>query len=104
MVWAVSSLPEVQITAERLDIREFSSQDADLVREALSIAEPEALPPGTPAQPEALPGWLAEGVHQLRRSGGGVHLMMLDRARTNNAGCLPGSRLMCLIGTGRYCS
>jgi len=87
-VWAVSSFPEVQITADRLDIREFSSQDADLVTEALSIAEPEALPPGTPAQPEALPGWLAEGVHQLRRSGGGVHLMMLDRARTKIVGAI----------------
>jgi RimJ/RimL family protein N-acetyltransferase len=27
-----------------------------------------------------VPGWLADGVHQSRQEGTGVHLMMLDRA------------------------
>ncbi len=71
------SFPEVEIIADRLDIREFGSRDADLVGEVLSAGEAEALPPGAPSQPDELAGWLAEGVHQVRRSGGGVHLMML---------------------------
>jgi RimJ/RimL family protein N-acetyltransferase len=84
----VSSFPKAQIAADRLDIREFGSDDAGLVREALSIGEPESLPPGAPAQPDGLPGWLANGVHELRRSGGGVHLMMLDRAREKIVGAI----------------
>ena len=39
----------------------------------------EALPPAL-GQPAAIAGWLADGVHALRRNGTGVHLMMLDRA------------------------
>lgn len=84
----MNSFPEVQITAERLDIREFGPGDAGLAEEALSASGLEALPPGAPAQPGELAGWLAEGVHQARRSGSGVHLMMLDRARAKIVGAI----------------
>jgi RimJ/RimL family protein N-acetyltransferase len=85
---AVTSFPEAQITADRLDIREFGDGDAGLVSEVLSIGEPEALPPGAPSQRDELPAWLAEGVHQLRHTGWGVHLMMLDRASAKIVGAI----------------
>lgn len=84
----MSSFPEAQIVADRLDIREFGPADAGLVRELLSAGEPEALPPGAPAQPSGLDVWLADGVHQVRHGGGGVHLMMLDRAHAKIVGAI----------------
>ena len=84
----VSSFPEVRITTSRLDIREFGTQDAGLVSEVLSLGEPEALSPGAPSQPDDLPAWLAEGVHKLRHTGWGVHLMILDRARAKIVGAI----------------
>jgi RimJ/RimL family protein N-acetyltransferase len=76
---AMDSFPEVRISADRLDIRELGPDDAGLVREVVSVGALEALPPGSPARPEGIGGWLADGVHAPRRSGSGVHLMMLDR-------------------------
>ncbi|MGH3168537.1 MAG: GNAT family N-acetyltransferase [Trebonia sp.] len=76
----MSEFPDVKITADRLDVREFGPGDIELVEELLSSTEPEALPPGTPSSPDGLAVWLADGVHQPRRAGNGVHLMMLDRA------------------------
>jgi RimJ/RimL family protein N-acetyltransferase len=73
------SFPEVRISAARLDIREFGPDDAALVREAVSAGAPEALPPGSPAEPDGIAEWLADDVHALRRNGTGAHLMMLDR-------------------------
>jgi hypothetical protein len=43
----------------RLELREFSLADADLIREVAANAEPEALPPGAPADPARLDDWLA---------------------------------------------
>jgi len=69
------------IRSARLDLREYGAGDAWLVRELLVAGgEPEALPPGAPADPDDVAGWLADGVHRPRRDGSGVHLMMLDRA------------------------
>jgi RimJ/RimL family protein N-acetyltransferase len=82
------SFPKAQIQAERLDIREYSTGDASLVRELLRAGQPEALPPGAPSQPEGIAGWLADGVHALRRNGTGVHLMMLDRAGNRIVGSI----------------
>ena len=82
------SFPKVQIHAERLDIREYGTGDAGLVREVLRAGQPEALPPGAPAQPEGVAGWLADGVHAARRDGTGVHLMMLDRAGNRIVGSI----------------
>jgi RimJ/RimL family protein N-acetyltransferase len=73
----MTSFPEVKISSDRLEIREFGPQDAARVESALGL---EALAPGAPSQPEGIAGWLADGVHAPRRAGSGVHLMMLDRA------------------------
>jgi RimJ/RimL family protein N-acetyltransferase len=73
------SFPEAHIDAERLLLREYRPGDEELVRAALSAGEPESLPPGSPSRPEEVAGWLADGVHAPRRSGTGVHLMMLDK-------------------------
>ncbi|HUN30692.1 MAG TPA: GNAT family N-acetyltransferase [Trebonia sp.] len=72
----MTSYPEAQISADRLEIREYRPQDQARVEEALN---PEALPPGGPSQPGDIARWLADGVHAPRRAGVGVHLMMLDR-------------------------
>jgi RimJ/RimL family protein N-acetyltransferase len=86
---AMNSFPRAEIHAERLDIREYGPDDAGLVAEALRSAEPEgALPPGAPSQPEGIAEWLAEGVHAPRRSGSGVHLMMLDRTGNRIVGSI----------------
>lgn len=84
----MDSFPKVQISAERLDIREYGPQDTARVEEVLRLGQPEALPPGGPAQPEAIAGWLADGVHAPRRAGTGVHLMMLDRASDRIVGSI----------------
>lgn len=77
----VTSFPSPVIHAARLDLREYGPDDAELVLGLLaSGGEPEALPPGAPADPAEVPGWLADGVHRPQREGAGVHLMMLDRA------------------------
>ena len=73
----MSVYPQAVISADRLDIREFSWRDADAV---LAVTEPEALPPGAPEDPATVPAWLSDGVHLLRRSGQGVHLGMFERA------------------------
>ncbi|HTU74222.1 MAG TPA: GNAT family N-acetyltransferase [Trebonia sp.] len=73
----MTSFPEVKISSDRLDIREFGPHDAARVESVLGL---EALAPGAPSRPEGIAGWLADGVHAPRRAGTGVHLMMLDRA------------------------
>ena len=78
--FAMGSFPKVRISADRLDVREYGPEDAGLVEEVLGVGAPEALPPGTPSEPRDIAGWLADGVHAPRRSGTGVHLMMLDRS------------------------
>jgi RimJ/RimL family protein N-acetyltransferase len=80
MLMPMTSFPEVKISAVRLDVREFGPGDADLVHEVLKAGEPEALPPGAPSQQADVAEWLAAGVHRMRESGAGVHLMMVDRA------------------------
>jgi len=42
----VPSFPSPSILSARLELREFSLADADLVREVAANAEQEALPPG----------------------------------------------------------
>ena len=77
----MSVFPEVRLSAGRLDIREYAPDDLALVSEVLSRGEPEALPPGAPSSASSgMAGWLADGLHRLRRAGDWVHLMMLDRA------------------------
>jgi RimJ/RimL family protein N-acetyltransferase len=84
----MSLFPSPVIRSARLDLRAFSAGDAGLVCGFLAAgAEPEALPPGAPSDPDDVAGWLADGVHRPQRDGTGVHLMMLDRA----AGTIVGS-------------
>lgn len=84
----MSSFPDAWITADRLDLRELGPGDDELVAEVLSAGEPEALPPGAPSDPGKVSGWLAEGAHQLRHAGEGVHLAMLDRERGRLVGAI----------------
>jgi RimJ/RimL family protein N-acetyltransferase len=84
----MADFPGVRITADRLDIREYGPGDVDLAGELLSGGEPQALPPGAPTSAGDLPAWLADGVHQPRRAGNGVHLMMLDRAADRIVGSI----------------
>lgn len=69
--------PDVSIATARLILRPFGPQDAARVR---SIVESGVrfLPPGAPAHAPGVAQWLASGVHELRRSGQGVHLAMTD--------------------------
>jgi len=76
----MGSFPVVEIVTERLELREYGPQDTALVMEVLA-AEPEALPPGAPSQPDGVAAWLETGVHQSRQGGDGVHVMMLDQAK-----------------------
>jgi hypothetical protein len=80
--------PEVRISAGRLDIREFGPADASLVSEVLRAGE--WLPLSTaliaPAgesdirDPADLDWWRADAVHEPRRDGTGLDLMMLKQA------------------------
>ena len=75
----MSAFPSPVIRSARLELREYGPGDAGLVL-VLLAAEPEALPPGAPSDPGGVAGWLADGAHQPRREGTGLHLMMLDHA------------------------
>lgn len=76
----MSSFPTPVIRSARLELREYGPGDDVLVRSLLAAGDSEALPPGAPSDPAEVPDWLADGIHELRREGTGVHLMMLDRA------------------------
>ena len=74
------SFPTPSIISARLELREFSLADGDLVREVAANAEHEALPPGAPEDaPGSTPGW--PPIERLPEpEGTAVHLMMLDRS------------------------
>jgi RimJ/RimL family protein N-acetyltransferase len=80
--------PEVRISDERLDIREFGPGDIGLVREVLRCGE--WLPLSTAlletAHPADVDWWLADAVHEPRRDRTGLNLMMLARADDRIAG------------------
>ncbi|WP_214325631.1 GNAT family N-acetyltransferase [Nonomuraea sediminis] len=68
---------DVRITTDRLVLRPFRPDDADRIRSIVTSGM-QFLPPGTPAQPAGVAQWLATGVHELWRTGQGVHLAMVE--------------------------
>jgi RimJ/RimL family protein N-acetyltransferase len=79
--WApVSPFPSPVIRSARLDLRTYGAGDAGLVRGLLAAGAAQALPPGSPSDPDEVGSWLAYRVHRPEREATGVHLMMLDRA------------------------
>ncbi|MFC4009193.1 GNAT family N-acetyltransferase [Nonomuraea purpurea] len=68
---------DVNIATERLTLRPFGPQDAVRLR-AIVKSGVQFLPPGAPAKTSGVAQWLAHGVHELRRSGQGLHLAMTD--------------------------
>jgi RimJ/RimL family protein N-acetyltransferase len=68
---------QLTINTERLVLRPFGPQDAVMVRTVINEgAHSTALPPGAPGHPSGIPQWLSQGVHELWRSGQGIHLAM----------------------------
>lgn len=64
------------LKSQRLVLRPFGPKDAAQVRKIVA-AGVRFLPPGAPGHPSMINQWLAHGVHELRRSGQGVHLAMV---------------------------
>jgi RimJ/RimL family protein N-acetyltransferase len=84
----VSSFPEVRIVTDRLELTEFGPRDAATVKALVAAGDYAALPPGVPSQPSEVDTWLAGGVHQHRRQGAGVHLMMAERSSGELVGAI----------------
>jgi RimJ/RimL family protein N-acetyltransferase len=84
----MSAFPSPVVRSARLDLREYGAGDAARVRALLAADAEEALPPGAPSDPDEVAGWLADGAHQARREGTGIHLMMLDRASDRIVGSI----------------
>jgi RimJ/RimL family protein N-acetyltransferase len=83
--------PEVRISAERLDVREFGPADASLVWEVLDGGDwlplsTALVGPSDSENPADVDWWLADGVDEPRRDGTGLDLMTLDREDDRIAG------------------
>jgi RimJ/RimL family protein N-acetyltransferase len=78
----------VRIVTDRLELTEFGPRDVGLVKALVEAGDYTALPPGTPSQPSEVDRWLADGVHQHRREGAGVHLMMAERSSGDLVGAI----------------
>lgn len=68
---------DVSIATERLTLRPFSLKDSARIRSIVRSGV-RFLPPGAPEKTSGIPRWLSIGVHELRRSGQGLHLAMAD--------------------------
>ncbi|MDX6434969.1 MAG: hypothetical protein QOE54_7335 [Streptosporangiaceae bacterium] len=84
----MSILPEVRLETERLILRPFGAQDLDEVLAAIEATDRDALPPGSPADTDAITGWLKDGVHQLHRDGGGTHLAISEKRTGAHVGAI----------------
>jgi len=71
--------PSPLIHSDRLELREYTQDDLGLASELIAAGEGEALPPGTPTNPQQLARWFDKGMYRRDRDSS-VHLMMLDRA------------------------
>ncbi|MFG1701469.1 GNAT family N-acetyltransferase [Nonomuraea sp. NPDC049309] len=69
--------PDVRISTARLTLRPFGPEDAPRIRKIVSSGA-RFLPPGAPVKTGGVDHWLRHGVHELRRSGQGIHLAMTD--------------------------
>ncbi|MFB4282412.1 GNAT family N-acetyltransferase [Nonomuraea sp. MTCD27] len=69
--------PDVSIATARLTLRPFGLKDARRVSSIVGSGV-QFLPPGAPARRSGVHRWLMHDVHELRRSGQGVHLAMAD--------------------------
>ncbi|NJP94344.1 GNAT family N-acetyltransferase [Nonomuraea sp. FMUSA5-5] len=69
--------PDVSIATERLTLRPFGPKDTLRIRSIVQSGA-QFLPPGAPARVSGIAPWLMHGVHELRRSGQGIHLAMTD--------------------------
>jgi hypothetical protein len=91
-VTQLPDFPEVRISAGRLDIREFGPADVSLVSEVLQGGEWRPLSTALVGPVEAsetgyradVDWWLADAVHEPRRDGTGLNLMMLARKMTRS--------------------
>jgi RimJ/RimL family protein N-acetyltransferase len=70
--------PRLTITTERLVLRPFGMSDVDRIRSVVESGV-QFLPPGAPSHLASVSQWLANGVHELQRSGQGIHLAMTDK-------------------------
>jgi RimJ/RimL family protein N-acetyltransferase len=81
---------EVRLTGERVALRPFRPDDAETVAAAVAAGE-EFLPANAPTGAAGVAGvewWLSEGVGQVRTSGWGIHLAVVDRATETLAGTI----------------
>jgi RimJ/RimL family protein N-acetyltransferase len=67
---------QLTLKSERMVLRPFGPDDAGQVRAVIEAGDV-FLPPGAPGHVSGVYQWLAHGVHELRRSGQGVHLAMV---------------------------
>ncbi|MFF5260441.1 precorrin-2 C(20)-methyltransferase [Actinomadura viridis] len=65
------------LEGEDVLLRPFGPRDAGAITAALRAGE-DFLPPNVPPSGEALAWWLETGVHQIPRSGKGLHLVVAD--------------------------
>ncbi|ETK31327.1 GNAT family N-acetyltransferase [Microbispora sp. ATCC PTA-5024] len=71
---------QLTITTERLVLRPFGPRDVAEVRQVIADgAHTTALPPGAPGHASGIGQWLSHGVHELWRSGQGIHLAMFSK-------------------------
>lgn len=73
------------VVTERLVLRPFGPGDARQIRSVVAAGEA-FLPPGAPGHVASVDQWLSFGVHELWRSGQGIHLAMTAREADGAAG------------------
>lgn len=66
------------VVTDRLVLRPFGPDDARQIQSVVTAGET-FLPPGSPGHVASVAQWLSYGVHELWRSGQGIHLAMTAR-------------------------